>query len=76
LSILLGFYFSYGKLDTAVLNDVFSSSIISLPIIAIWFFIAVLFQRQIIFSFSGAIPITRQEDPEIYNIVENLCISR
>lgn len=76
VSILLGFYFSYGKLDTAVLNEVFSSSIISLPIIAIWLFIAILFQKQIIFSFSWASPITRQEYPEIYNLVENLCISR
>lgn len=42
----------------------------------IWMIIAFFFQRQLIFSFSGAKPITRQEHPEIYNIVENLCISR
>ena len=42
----------------------------------IWMLIAFFFQRQLIFSFSGAKPITRQEHPEIYNIVENLCISR
>lgn len=29
-----------------------------------------------IFSFSGAKPVTRKDEPEIYNIVENLCISR
>lgn len=75
-AIFLWFYFSYGKLDTFVLNEIFNSSLFSLPIIAIWFFIAVLFQKQIIFSFSGAKAITRQENPEIYNIVENLCISR
>lgn len=28
------------------------------------------------FSFSGAKAITRKENPEIYNLVENLCISR
>jgi hypothetical protein len=28
------------------------------------------------FGLSGAKPITRKENPEIYNIVENLCISR
>ncbi|MDD4151550.1 MAG: M48 family metallopeptidase [Candidatus Gracilibacteria bacterium] len=75
-AIFLGFYFSYGKLDNFVLSEIFNSSLLSLPIIAIWFFIAVLFQKQIIFSFSGAKPITRQENPEIYNLVENLCISR
>lgn len=46
------------------------------PILIIWILIAFFFQRQLIFSFSGAKPITRQENPEIYNIVENLCISR
>ena len=46
------------------------------PVIMIWILIAFFFQRQLIFSFSGAKPITRQEHPEIYNIVENLCISR
>jgi heat shock protein HtpX len=28
------------------------------------------------FSFAGAKELTRKENPEIYNIVENLCISR
>lgn len=46
------------------------------PVLMIWILIAFFFQRQLIFSFSGAKPITRQEHPEIYNIVENLCISR
>lgn len=46
------------------------------PVLMIWILIAFFFQKQLIFSFSGAKPITRQEYPEIYNIVENLCISR
>ena len=33
-------------------------------------------QKDIMFWLSGAKPITRKENPEIYNIVENLCISR
>lgn len=49
---------------------------IILPIITIWFVISFLFHRQLIFKFAGARPITRKEEPEIYNIVENLCISR
>lgn len=46
------------------------------PVILIWAGISFLFHRQLIFSFSGAVPVTRKEYPEIYNIVENLCISR
>lgn len=46
------------------------------PVILIWALISFTFYRQIIFSFSDARPITRKENPEIYNIVENLCISR
>ena len=33
-------------------------------------------QKDVMFSLSGAKPITRKENPELYNIVENLCISR
>lgn len=33
-------------------------------------------QRKIMFELSGATPITRKDNPELYNIVENLCISK
>ncbi len=46
------------------------------PVILIRWIISFLFYRQMIFKFAGARPITRKENPEIYNIVENLCISR
>ena len=49
---------------------------IILPILIIRFIIAFLIQRKLIFKFSWAKPLTRKENPEIYNIVENLCISR
>jgi heat shock protein HtpX len=50
--------------------------LITLPIIAIWFVIAFSLHRQIIFKFAGAKAITRTAYPELFNIVENLCISR
>lgn len=75
-SIILWYYFTYGSLSESVINDIINASLFSLPIITLWFFIAVFFQKQIIFSFSGAHEITRKENSEIYNIVENLCISR
>lgn len=46
------------------------------PILLIRWIISFFFYRQIIFKFSWARAITRQENPEIYNIVENLCISK
>jgi len=46
------------------------------PAILLWGIISFFFHRQIVFKFAGAKPITRQEVPEVYNIVENLCISR
>lgn len=46
------------------------------PAILIWALVSFAFHRQLIFSFTGAKPITRKENPTIYNIVENLCISR
>ncbi len=46
------------------------------PILLIWLLISFWFNKQILFKFSWAKEITRKEEPEIYNIVENLCISR
>ncbi len=46
------------------------------PVLLIWALISFAFHRQIIFGFTDARAITRKEYPEIYNIVENLCISR
>lgn len=46
------------------------------PVLLVWCLIAFAFHRSIIFSFTEAKPITRKEYPELYNIVENLCISR
>jgi len=54
-------------------NDIF---FLLWPIIILRGIISFIFYRQIIFKFTGAKPITRKEHPEIYNIVENLCISR
>ncbi len=42
----------------------------------LWALVSFLFQRQLIFAWSGARPVERREEPEAYNAVENLCISR
>lgn len=46
------------------------------PVILVWCLISFLFYRQIVFKFSWATPISRKDYPQVYNIVENLCISR
>ena len=41
-----------------------------------WWVISFVSQKDIMFWLSGAKEITRKDNPEVYNIVENLCISK
>ena len=43
---------------------------------ALWFLIAWLFHQNMIEASVGAKGLTRKEAPELYNLLENLCISR
>ena len=43
---------------------------------AVWFAIAFLSHQALINLSTGAKPVTRGEAPELYNMLENLCISR
>ena len=49
---------------------------IVLGIAAVWVLIGYLFNDAIIHHATGAVSVTRAEQPELYNLVENLCISR
>ncbi len=42
----------------------------------IWIFIAYKFHQSMIDFVTGATPVTRKEEPRLYNLLENLCISR
>lgn len=42
----------------------------------LWFLVAWFFHGAMINRASGARPVSRQQAPEIYNMLENLCISR
>lgn len=44
-------------------------------IVGIWFIIAYFFQTKMIRMLSRAHPVTRQEEPELYNMLENLSIA-
>src|SRR5665213_88975 len=42
----------------------------------IWILIAYKFHQSMIDAITGARPVTRTEEPRLYNLLENLCISR
>src|SRR5690242_16504188 len=42
----------------------------------IWIAIAYKFHQRMIDAVTGAQPVTRREEPRLYNLLENLCISR
>lgn len=42
----------------------------------VWFCIAYFFQGQMMRAATGSVPVTRMQYPKIYNLLENLCISR
>ncbi len=41
-----------------------------------WFMIAYFLQGRMVRALSHAHPVSREEEPELYNLLENLCISR
>ena len=43
---------------------------------ALWILIAYKFNQSIVDMVTGAREVTRQEEPRLYNLLENLCISR
>jgi heat shock protein HtpX len=49
---------------------------IVLGIATVWLLIGYVFNDAIIHIATGAKPVTRTEQPELYNLLENLCISR
>ena len=44
--------------------------------VAIWFTIAWFFHTRMIRKLARSHPVSRSEEPELYNLLENLCISR
>ncbi len=49
---------------------------LALLVSAVWFAIAYYGNTAIIGAMTGSRPVTRAENPELYNLLENLCISR
>lgn len=81
LGIFLWFFIIHTKTGNAqiwdlVLSDTLNVFLYTLPFLLLWLVVWILLQKTLIFAFSWAKEITRTENPEIYNIVENLAISR
>ena len=74
--VFIALYIINSWINQEFWNSFISINIIWIIILFIRMFIWILLQKQIIFSFTWAKEITRKENPKIYNIVENLCISR
>lgn len=64
-----------GPLDLA-LSAIFAWWPFVLGIAAVWVLIGYLFNDAIIHRATGAKSVTREEQPKLYSLIENLCISR
>ncbi len=60
----------------AALRDLIVSLPFSTGAAALWIVIAYFFHQKIIDAVTGGTDVTRQEQPRLYNLLENLCISR
>jgi heat shock protein HtpX len=58
------------------LSDVIRTLPYSTGAAALWIVIAYFFHQSIIDAVTGGQDVTRQEQPRLYNLLENLCISR
>lgn len=45
-------------------------------VVAVWFAVAFFAHQRMINLMTGARPVTREEQPRLYNLLENLCIAR
>jgi heat shock protein HtpX len=68
-----------GRLDFLI-NAALRRTLYSLPWVTIgtllWIFIAYKFHQAMIDAITGGQDVTRQDEPRLYNLLENLCISR
>lgn len=75
-----GYYDQYGnivhQLDAATVDYYFMNTIPWVIVgVGIWFTIAYFANTAMVRAATGARPLTRKENPKIYNIVENLCMT-
>ncbi|MCK4946648.1 MAG: M48 family metallopeptidase [Alphaproteobacteria bacterium] len=67
---------NWGHVWQTGLDGIFRYGHIVAAVVAVWFLIAFFFHGRMMRAISGALPVTRKQMPHIYNMLENLCISR
>lgn len=65
-----------GSMVGEALGFMLAAAPLALVVSGVWFAIAYFANQAIIDMATGAHQVTRQEEPELYNLLENLCISR
>jgi heat shock protein HtpX len=58
------------------LQLMWSAAPLAIGVAVVWFVFAYFFNQAIIDFATGSRPLTREEEPRAYNLLENLCISR
>jgi heat shock protein HtpX len=67
---------SVEKYLTAALRDLINALPYATGAAALWIVIAYFFHQSIVDAVTGGEDVTRQQQPRLYNLLENLCISR
>jgi heat shock protein HtpX len=84
LMVFAGALLAEGMTQDAVLDEILRKALHDLiwaaPVAtlgtSVWIVIAYFFNQSLIDAVTGAQEVTRKEQPRLYNILENLCISR
>ena len=71
-----GNHASFERIASRALDDLKQGWPIGVAAAGLWFLIAWLFHQRMIDFATGATPVSRVQAPRLYNILENLCISR
>lgn len=71
---------AYGNVAAEVDYDAVNRSFVAIApwvvgIVGVWFLIAYFANTSMVRAATGARPLTRRENPRVYNIVENLCMT-
>jgi heat shock protein HtpX len=77
---LVGEAFTYNAPPDVLIRRALADMIYAAPFAtlgtALWIWIAYKFHQSMIDAVTGGREVTRQEEPRLYNLLENLCISR
>jgi len=68
--------YGYGGAIPYALHLMIAAAPLAIVVAVVWFAIAYVFNQAIIDFATGSRPVPRTEEPDAYNLLENLCISR